>query len=64
MHFHLPSCWSGAAPGQELLVGMAGLRVDVDGLIEGGVEVLDESLHPPLNKISLFSRPLGFGPLP
>ena len=41
----IPARWSGAALWQELLVGMAGLRVvDVDSLIEGGVEVLHEAI--------------------
>ena len=57
----LPARWSGAALWEELLIGMAGLRVDVDGLIEGGVEVLHEALHP-LN-VSLLPRFLDFGTL-
>ena len=59
--YSIPARWSGAALWQELLIGMAGLRVDVDGLIEGGVEVLHEALHP-LN-VSLLPRPLDFGTL-
>ena len=51
----IPARWSGAALWQELLVGMAGQRVGVDGLIEGGVEVLHESLHPLTKLVTPFS---------